>query len=88
MAPGALAGTSFALDGETTIGRAAGCGIPIDDSHVSKLHARVYPADGRWYVEDLGSTNGTRVNDSAIVAPAPIAPGDRVAVGDIVMELL
>lgn len=86
VAPPAVAGTSFTLGGETTIGRAAGCGIPIDDAHISKLHARVYPADGRWYVEDLGSTNGTSVNGSTIVAAAPVGPGDRIQVGDVIME--
>ena len=88
VAPAAMAGTGYPLDGETTIGRAGGCGIPIDDSHISKLHARVFPTRGRWYVEDLGSTNGTRVNGSLIVAAAPVGPGDRIQVGDVVLELV
>ena len=88
VAPAALAGTSFALDGETTIGRAPGCGIPIDDTHISKLHARVFPANGRWYVEDLGSTNGTRVGGSVIVAAAPVGRGDRIQIGEIVLEFV
>ena len=88
LAPAALAGTAYRLEGETTIGRAAGCGIPIDDAHISKLHARVFPTGDRWHVEDLGSTNGTMVNGSVIVAAAPVGPGDRIQVGDVVMELV
>ena len=88
VAPASLTGTSYRLESETTIGRAAGCGIPIDDAHISKLHARVFPSGDRWYVEDLGSTNGTMVNGSAIVAAAPVGPGDRVQVGDVVLELV
>lgn len=88
VAPASLAGTSFALEGETTIGRAPGCGISIDDTHISKLHARVYPANDRWYVEDLGSTNGTRVGGSVIVAAAPVGRGDRIQVGEIVLEFV
>ena len=88
LAPASLAGMAYRIEGETTIGRAAGCGIPIDDPHISKLHARVFPSGDRWYVEDLGSTNGTMVNGSVIVAAAPVGPGDRVQVGDVVMELV
>ena len=87
VAPGSLAGHSFVLDGETTIGRGAGCGVSIDDAHVSKVHARLSPADGGWLVEDLGSTNGTVLDGDLIVGPTPIAPGGRITIGEIVLEL-
>lgn len=85
--PPARAGTAFALDPETTIGRAAGCRISVDDTHVSKMHARVFTHDGRWFVEDLGSTNGTLLNGALIETAVPLSPGDRIRVGETVLEL-
>jgi pSer/pThr/pTyr-binding forkhead associated (FHA) protein len=86
-APAALAGQTFLVEGETTIGRGAGCAVAIDDAHVSKLHARVYPQDGGWLVEDLGSTNGTSLNGTLITAPVPIMVGGQISIGEIVLEL-
>lgn len=86
VAPGSLAGHSFALDGETTIGRGAGCGVSIDDAHISKLHARVSPRDGQWVVEDLGSTNGTVLDGELLVRPTVIRPGGRITIGEVVLE--
>ncbi len=88
LAPASLAGTVFDLHGETTVGRAPGCGVVIDDQRVSKLHARLYPSGGRWAVEDLGSTNGTLLNDGVVDRPRTAGPGDRVQVGEHVLELL
>ncbi len=87
IAPGALAGHSFTLEGETTIGRGAGCGVSIDDAHVSKLHARLTPQDGEWVLEDLGSTNGTSLDGDRVVRPTAIRPGGRITIGEIVLEL-
>ncbi len=87
MAPPTLAGHGFSLTGETTIGRGAGCGVSIDDAHVSKLHARLSPHEGGWLLEDLGSTNGTLLNGSPVTAATPIAAGGRITIGEIVLEL-
>jgi len=87
IAPGSLAGHSFPLDGETTIGRGAGCGVPIDDAHVSKVHARVTPTENGWAVEDLGSTNGTVVAGEAISRPTPLPQGGRITIGEVILEL-
>ncbi len=84
--PPALAGTAFALDTETTIGRASGCRIPIDDTHVSKVHARIFVHEGRWFVEDLGSMNGTLVNGVPVDGAAPVEPGSHIRVGETVLE--
>ena len=65
----------------------AGCAVAIDDAHVSKLHARVYPQEGGWLVEDLGSTNGTSLNGTPITAPVPIMVGGQISIGEIVLEL-
>ncbi len=87
VAPSHVAGTSYELVGETTIGRAGGCAVVIDDARVSKLHARVFFAAGRWVVEDLDSTNGTLLNGESVTAAQPVRAGDRVQIGDVVMEL-
>jgi hypothetical protein len=80
-------GTSYPLVTEVTIGRAPGCAVRVDDTFASQLHARVFQRDGRWYVEDLGSTNGTWLNRKRVHGPLPVSKGDRIAVGDTVLEL-
>lgn len=69
------------------IGRAPECELAIDDTYVSQQHARVFAKGGKWYVEDLGSTNGTFVNDQRLSSPAMVQSGDKVRVGTTVMEL-
>jgi len=71
---------------ETLIGRDEGCHITIPDASVSHRHARVYHSDGEWYVEDLGSTNGTYVNDRPLTRPVLVRPGDVVAIGRSTFE--
>jgi pSer/pThr/pTyr-binding forkhead associated (FHA) protein len=70
-----------------TIGRAPGCELLIDDTYASSEHARIFGKNGTWYVEDLGSTNGTFVNDQKLAAPAMVQPGDKIRVGTTVLEL-
>jgi hypothetical protein len=74
------------LPPETVLGRDEQCHVSINDSSVSQRHARVYHSDGEWYVEDLGSTNGTYVNDRPLTHPVLLRPGDKVAVGRSVLE--
>ena len=85
--PVAQAGRNFALGGELTLGRAAGCSITLDDNYVSQIHARVFERDGEYYVEDLGSTNGTYLNRAKVSGPMVIRRGERLQVGSTVMEL-
>jgi len=86
--PATAKGQAFELGGELTVGRAAGCGVSLTDTTVSQLHARIFPGtDGRLWVEDLGSTNGTFVNRKKVSAPVPIRRGDRVQVGSTVLEV-
>ena len=87
LTPATVAGQVFELQAETTIGRASNCAIVIDDARVSKVHARLFQHGDRWMVEDLGSTNGTLVNDHVLDHPENVGPGDRVQVGEHVMEL-
>jgi len=81
-------GQEIVLGEELTVGRAIGCGVSLpDDTFVSTLHARVFRRDGSLYVEDLGSTNGTFINDRQVTGTAPLRPGDRLQVGKSVLEL-
>jgi pSer/pThr/pTyr-binding forkhead associated (FHA) protein len=70
-----------------TIGRAPECELLIDDTYASSQHARIFGKNGTWYVEDLGSTNGTFVNDQKLAAPAMVQQGDKIRVGTTVLEL-
>ena len=77
----------FALGPELTVGRAPGCSMVFDEQFVSQVHARMFVRDGGVFVEDLGSTNGTWVNGSRVVGQMPARPGDRIQVGNVVMEV-
>lgn len=79
----------FPLGEEVTIGRAPGCSVPLfDDTFVSQLHARVYLREGQPFVEDLGSTNGTFLNQTRVTGTMPLSRGDRLQVGQTVLEIL
>lgn len=80
-------GRAFELSDELTVGRAAGCQVTVDDTFVSQLHARVFARDGQYFVEDLGSTNGTYLNRQKVGSPMPMRSGDRLQVGNTVLEL-
>ena len=75
------------LDEEMTFGRSQSCTVPLDDTYVSTTHARLYAKDGTWFVEDMGSTNGTYLNRVKVTAPSPIAVGDEVRVGKTIVEV-
>jgi hypothetical protein len=79
---------SVALDGKPVqIGRAEACQVKLDDTYASSFHARLFVRDGEWYVEDLGSTNGTFVNQQRVTEPIPVGAGDRVRIGRTILEL-
>jgi pSer/pThr/pTyr-binding forkhead associated (FHA) protein len=85
--PGGARPSTAKLTASMTIGRGADCELRLDDTYASNQHARLFGRNGSWYVEDLGSTNGTFVNDQKLAAPAQIQPGDKIRVGTTVMEL-
>jgi pSer/pThr/pTyr-binding forkhead associated (FHA) protein len=68
-----------------TIGRDNGNSVQLPDTKVSKFHATVRPEEGQWVIEDLGSTNGTRVNGN-VVKIATLANGDRIGIGPFVLR--
>lgn len=85
--PRARRGSSYAVGPEITLGRSPGCTVQIaDDAFVSNLHARVFVADGYLLAEDVGSTNGTYLNGVRLSQPRPITRGDRLQVGNTVLE--
>jgi len=86
--PANIRGQVYDLDDELTLGRAAGCQVTIDDTFVSQLHARLFRRDSQYFVEDLGSTNGTYLNRKKVAAPIAIRKGDRLQVGKTVLELV
>ena len=86
-ADGAKTRTVRVASDSLVIGRAPECELAIDDTYVSQQHARVFAKGGSWYVEDLGSTNGTFVNDQRLSSPAMVQAGDKVRTGTTVMEL-
>ncbi len=75
------------LAASMTVGRAPECELRVEDTYASQQHARLFAKNNSWFVEDLGSTNGTFVNDQKLAAPAMLQPGDRVRVGQTVLEL-
>ena len=80
-------GQTVELSDEVTVGRAAGCGVKVDDAFTSSLHARLFRRDGVLWVEDLGSTNGTWVNAERIGGAVKLGKGDLLQVGGTVFEV-
>jgi hypothetical protein len=73
---GALAGTRLTLgEAPITIGRAEDSTLVITDDYASARHARLVPRAGQWFVEDLGSTNGTYLDRAKVTAPTPVPLG-------------
>jgi pSer/pThr/pTyr-binding forkhead associated (FHA) protein len=85
---GNLAGTTITLaDQQITIGRAGDATLVLTDDYASTRHARIYPQNGEWIVEDLGSTNGTYLDRQKVSAPTPVQIGMPIRIGKTVLEL-
>jgi pSer/pThr/pTyr-binding forkhead associated (FHA) protein len=85
---GSLAGTTVRLgDAPVTLGRAHDSTLVLDDDYASSRHARLFPSDGQWFVEDLGSTNGTYLDRAKVTGPMPAPLGVPIRVGKTVVEL-
>lgn len=85
---GPLRGTSVPLRGAgILLGRNPECTLILDDDFASGRHARIYEQDGTWYVEDLGSTNGTYVSGRRLSEPVAVRDGSRLQIGTTVLEL-
>jgi pSer/pThr/pTyr-binding forkhead associated (FHA) protein len=81
-APGHDPGMIYDLDGDIVLGRGDRAEIRLEDPFASARHARVYEQGAIVVIEDLGSTNGTYLNEELLQTPRPLHPGDRVRIGD------
>ena len=85
---GALSGTRITLDGRPImIGRADDSTVVLDDDYASTRHARLSLRGDDWYVEDLGSTNGTYLDRAKVTAPLRVPLGVPIRIGKTVIEL-
>jgi len=84
--PSLATGTEIALDGGVTIGRSRGSELPIADAYVSHTHARVFRRGQFFFIEDLGSSNGTFLNGTRIGREAQLKVMDEVRMGETVLR--
>jgi hypothetical protein len=85
---GELSGVSIDLaDQQITLGRANDATLVLNDAYSSSHHARIFPQDGQWIVEDLGSTNGTYLDRQKVIRPTPVPVGVPIRIGKTVLEL-
>jgi pSer/pThr/pTyr-binding forkhead associated (FHA) protein len=85
---GSLAGTTLSLmEAGVLLGRNPECTLILDDDFASGRHARIYRRDAGWFVEDLGSTNGTFLGGSKLTQPMPLEVGSTLRIGKTIFEL-
>ncbi|ACV07849.1 FHA domain containing protein [Jonesia denitrificans DSM 20603] len=85
---GPLSGTTIPLGSSAIlIGRSPSCTLVLEDDYSSSRHARVFPQSDAWFVEDLGSTNGTFMGKEKVTGPTPLPTGKPVRVGQSTIEL-
>ena len=79
-------GTAFSLQPFTTLGRNAANAIVVPDTFASAEHALVSWRGGQWWLEDLGSRNGTQINDALVTAPTVLGAGDVISIGQVKLK--
>jgi hypothetical protein len=79
---GLRTGAAYDLSEGAVLGRGDQADIVLEDSFASSRHARLVPHGDVIVLEDLGSTNGTYLNDEPLRGPQPLHPGDRIRIGD------
>ncbi len=85
---GPLSGTKITLGEQAIlIGRADDSTLVLTDDFASSRHARLTNRGGQWYVEDLGSTNGTYLDQQRVQGPLLVAQGQPIRIGQTVLEL-
>ena len=85
---GQLAGTRITLgEAPITIGRAEDSTLVITDDYASARHARLVPRAGQWFIEDMGSTNGTYLDRAKVSGPTPVPLGVPIRIGRTSVEL-
>jgi pSer/pThr/pTyr-binding forkhead associated (FHA) protein len=85
---GANEGESASLDdAPILIGRGSDASIRLDDDYVSTRHARIASSGDQWFVEDLGSTNGTYIGSHRLTQPTTLQLGTKIRIGKTTLEL-
>lgn len=77
---------TFPLGDELLIGRAPKCRVVITDPYASQVHARIFKRNGSFFLEDMGSTNGTYLNRRKVTSATPVSRGDRARIGKTELE--
>src|SRR5262245_8375755 len=79
-------GATYSLQGDSTVlGRGADCDIVLNVREASREHARIWRVGGKFFIEDLGSRNGTRVNERPIQAKTRLRKNDRIEICSIIL---
>lgn len=76
----------FDLGDELILGRSGKCHIVLGDTYASQIHARVFRRNGQFFLEDMGSTNGTYLNGRKVTASTPLNRGDKARIGRTELE--
>lgn len=85
---GPLRGRTYSLgNAPVLLGRSSEATVPLGDDYASGRHARLFPQGSRWFLEDLGSTNGTYVGQQRLSRAVPLDAGTAFRVGKTVLEL-
>ncbi len=79
--------TAALADAPILIGRGNDAAIRLDDDYVSTRHARIAASGDQWFVEDLGSTNGTYIGTVRITQPTTVTLGTQIRIGKTILEL-
>ena len=79
---GACAAIRYALTMDLLIGRSPDCGLILEHATASRHHARIAQQDGHYYIEDLGSRNGTLVNGQPVTSRLELSEGDTITIVD------
>ncbi|HLY24908.1 MAG TPA: FHA domain-containing protein [Aggregatilineales bacterium] len=82
-----LPGKSFPLLPLTTLGRSPSNTVHLDDVFASAEHAMLTLRSGQWWLEDRGSSNGTRLNGYRVEEPIVLSAGDVIGIGQIELKL-
>lgn len=86
VSKGAASGEEYSFADEARLGRTADNDVVVRDQAASRSHARVFEQDGRYFVEDLGSANGTKLNNAAVKQAKELKNGDSIIIGDTVFR--
>ncbi len=88
ISEGPLAGTELELgSAPIMLGRAQECTLVLEDDYASGKHARLFPQGSRWFIEDLGSTNGTWLGEEQLTRASTVEPGEKIRIGKTALEL-